>query len=536
MATDSFNKKPFSPRVAAATQYANGRSPNTPKLASQPLRPSPRRPLSTPSPASDKSFSTPVKNISPNVTPRSSARLSRAESAHPTPTGTPTQSTVPNGRIVPKQPSQLETGDSRMKKAGAIAERSHSDLNRVRSNQDVPNKNGSTAASSPSVASSSINPEAQGSYFFFANEAGRPKDETRPKISPDHKKSPSFVYANGQHIPHTYPSTNGSALSRPNDSSTTSANKDLPNYRPGAGVLGHSSSPPLFMHAGVGPRSASPPKKPQSSPISQGPASPPLGLPSIPNVISSSQDRRTSEDSCVRTHKAPSFSSVDSGLGNASRPRPISIPQAPASPDDGSNSVSDAAANARRERKVLDLEISNSSLLAINRSLEKEVKRQKTELRRMRRMSRNSTFGKSLASNVTFRTVSGATSDLVTNDDLDAVEEDDDDLIGEDLESSDGTSLTSEPTSPSAIAQNDARHRKSDQRRLKQDLDQHKELLADSQKMNYSLKKCLGVTDQLIKDGKKALDHEVWTSDIHLGGRVLSRDDEREDEEAQGPG
>jgi len=41
---------------------------------------------------------------------------------------------------------------------------------------------------------------------------------------------------------------------------------------------------------------------------------------------------------------------------------------------------------------VLDLEISNSSLLAINRSLEKEIRKQKAELRRFRRMSRAGVF------------------------------------------------------------------------------------------------------------------------------------------------
>lgn len=58
-----------------------------------------------------------------------------------------------------------------------------------------------------------------------------------------------------------------------------------------------------------------------------------------------------------------------------------------------SKSVSELAADARRERKVLDLEISNSSLLAINSSLEREVRRQKAELKRFRRLSRAGKFG-----------------------------------------------------------------------------------------------------------------------------------------------
>jgi hypothetical protein len=65
-----------------------------------------------------------------------------------------------------------------------------------------------------------------------------------------------------------------------------------------------------------------------------------------------------------------------------------SLPQSPTAQSNPPNSLAAAAANARRERKVLDLEISNSSLLAINRQLEREVRRQKTEIRRFRRLSR----------------------------------------------------------------------------------------------------------------------------------------------------
>jgi hypothetical protein len=50
-------------------------------------------------------------------------------------------------------------------------------------------------------------------------------------------------------------------------------------------------------------------------------------------------------------------------------------------------------------------------------------------------------------------------------------------------------------------------------------------MLADSQKMNQSLKRCLGWTEQLIKDGQKALEYRVHASDVRLGGRVLVSED-----------
>ena len=73
-----------------------------------------------------------------------------------------------------------------------------------------------------------------------------------------------------------------------------------------------------------------------------------------------------------------------------------------------------------------------------------------------------------------------------------------------------------------SMAVRDARHRKRDEERLQLDLSKHQQLLVDSQKMNQSLKRCLGWTEELIKEGKRALDYKVRPSDIEVGGRVLT--------------
>jgi hypothetical protein len=83
------------------------------------------------------------------------------------------------------------------------------------------------------------------------------------------------------------------------------------------------------------------------------------------------------------------------------------------------------------------------------------------------------------------------------------------------------------------MAENDLRHRKKDEKRLQLDLSKHQQLLIDSQKMNQSLKRCLGWTEELISEGKKALEYHVRVSDVELGGRVLAPD-EVEDEAEQG--
>jgi hypothetical protein len=191
------------------------------------------------------------------------------------------------------------------------------------------------------------------------------------------------------------------------------------------------------------------------------------------------------------------------------------------------------AANARRERKVLDLEISNSSLLAINRSLEKEVRKQKSEIRRFRRMTRAGRFATDANSNLEeFSAIGmhelGNLSDMPEEDDNNEPEENDD------AEDSSDSSLDESMMTVPALAERDAAHRVRDEKRLQLDISKHQEILNDSQKMNQSLGRCLTRTEQLIKDAQKALEYQV-----KLGGRVLSSeelydDDEEEEEESKG--
>ena len=175
---------------------------------------------------------------------------------------------------------------------------------------------------------------------------------------------------------------------------------------------------------------------------------------------------------------------------------------------------------------MLDLEISNSSLLAINASLEREVRRQKAELKRFRRLSRAGRF--SLAPGERFGR---------TSDDFSAVEEDEAvDIFGlpsastgmnEDF-SDDEESMTSsaEPLSPSAHSTQESDRLVRDEKRLQIDIQKHKELLVQSQAMNQSIKRCMYATEEMIREGKKALEYHVRISDVKLGGRVLSTHDD----------
>ncbi|MCJ1301507.1 hypothetical protein MMC08_004308 [Hypocenomyce scalaris] len=202
----------------------------------------------------------------------------------------------------------------------------------------------------------------------------------------------------------------------------------------------------------------------------------------------------------------------------------IATPPSPSKPNLGQNKLdymNELAANARRERKVLDLEISNSSLLAINRTLEREMRKQNAELRRFRRLSRSGR----LSMATTTRSVSSRLSTLGESDNLSNISGFSEEEADE-PEFSDGEdSIEDGMLSPNAQAEHDARLRAKDEKRLQLDLSKHQELLIDSQKLNQSLKRCLGWTEELISEGKKALEYHVRVSDVEVGGRVLAPDE-----------
>lgn len=193
------------------------------------------------------------------------------------------------------------------------------------------------------------------------------------------------------------------------------------------------------------------------------------------------------------------------------------------------DSVCESIANARRERKVQDLEITNASLEAINRTLERQLRKQTAELRRHRRMSRSKALS-AASSRVTSLALTEPltdVSDVDENRETDYGEADDVDSLYDSDQSSNVSISTEDILLPGAKIE--ARRRR-DEKRLQLDLTKHQELLIDSQKMNQSLKRCLDYTEVLIKEGHKALEYRVRVSDIKLGGRILAPPDEDDED------
>jgi len=202
--------------------------------------------------------------------------------------------------------------------------------------------------------------------------------------------------------------------------------------------------------------------------------------------------------------------------------------------------LNDLVANARRERKVQDLQITNASLEAINRTLERQLRKQTAEIRRFKRLSRSGRLSLASAGS---RIPSDSTVDggglARAGLGLDDLSEEESEMEEEDaeLEEEDDMSPSddSDDLSPPAKAIRDTQRRRRDEKRLQLDLTKHQQLLIDSQKMNQSLKRCLGWTEELIKEGKRALEYRVRVSEIELGGRVLAPEEVEGLEEDEEP-
>ncbi|RVX73954.1 hypothetical protein B0A52_02844 [Exophiala mesophila] len=234
--------------------------------------------------------------------------------------------------------------------------------------------------------------------------------------------------------------------------------------------------------------------------------------------------------SLTSSNTMPTSANSDAGSSDISKlsGRPNSLPDHPTESVSSPQPQLDGAANARRERKVLDLEISNSSLLAINKTLERELRKQSVELRRFRRLSRSGRL--SLAP--TTRSMSGQSAyslDTVTEMDGDEphLSDGEDESDFDEPDDEDGSILSNESGSLTGSSAR-SRQRARDEKRLMLDLSKHQQLLIDSQKLSQSIKRCMTCTEELIRDGNKALEYRVGIGDVKLGGRVLN--DEELDE------
>ncbi|PBP26302.1 hypothetical protein BUE80_DR002618 [Diplocarpon rosae] len=586
--------RPPKPTFSAAAKSAN-RSPLTPRVAGSvpptTATPSSRRPARSESTTPGAKEDLPVSTfLCHNVTPRSGPRRVRIGSPNSTPTANPSGISAPGDLFKGADASVVYTAglgitgiEKDIPKRPYISP-SPSASEVVYSKAPAQNGSGDSKfffASEAKTAQPSRPPlQARGSStFFYANGDSvpdRPKSSSASavgSIAGEDRSQPKFFHANGTP---DLPTTSSSYFPPPRPSSVLSSSSRTAPPRQGLQSTGPLSS---------SQRPASPSKLNQYASISSictTPVLPPPDLtrPQQPvrgqstNSIVSA--RRVSIEATQRSghSRSGSASSADGKILHPARKMsansyespvpgsPLSLATSaqqyfpeevleeatagilgagfrspilsPVKTNQSIDELNELAANARRERKVLDLEITNSSLAAINRTLEREMRKQAAELRSYRRLSRSGRLSIATAKSIRTSTDSFAGNDgegLVLSDMSE--EEEFQEADNSEEETSDESSV-----SPSTMEESDLRHRKRDEKRLQLDLSKHQQLLIDSQKMNQSLKRCLGWTEELISEGRKALEYRVRITDVRFGGRVLAPDelDPRDAEEVDNEG
>ncbi|KAH2337418.1 hypothetical protein KXW87_006298 [Aspergillus fumigatus] len=546
--------KPFTPTLSAAFNRTS-KSPLTPKLANPSAYRTPKRLALSEHPSSTPDAET-ASFLSVNVTPRSGSRNSRRD-------GFSSPGNAPSSGQSSPQVQYSHAGVGHVASSGGC----RTERSPARSNGKLEPSRGNRAKTLTTERPNTPRPNSYSDsstsrMFFHAYDARSPNSsdgDIRSKQLSKPSSPATFVYANGEQEEQTQGEeaniTAPTVKRRSIGSSRLAlAPKALPVTSPrlrpakladSTARLSDATSQVSSPRDGISEVSS----QAHSSFSGAFPARTPI--PAVRHIKSSSLDSASSGvhpkeglkpspiivstvGSPVETESAASESmpglrprilsngsmtSVDTHLSSAA--------QSPVKSDTG-QANNDVVLNARIERKILDLEISNSSLLAINRTLEREMRKQNAELRRYRRLSRSGRL--SMAPST--RSFSG-TSLGITNE----LDEEASELSSirspEELSeySDEDSTMDSGVVSPDSLADHDARHRVKDEKRFFVDLAKHQELLADSQKINQSLKRCLGWTEELIKEGKKALEYSVHVNDVQLGGRVLSPEELHEEAE-----
>ncbi|KAI6086728.1 hypothetical protein F4821DRAFT_237843 [Hypoxylon rubiginosum] len=577
--------RPQMPSLSAAAARAMNRNPLTPKIASKTTQKPPT--LAATTPANQRTQHTTAVNatepspfasqLSSNITPRSGSRQVRVDSANSTPNGTPSleRRETWDPRSSFGLPSPRFEGEAMRRPVFASVTPDPNSRERQDGHHGLDSKFFHASDAKPPRPTSASNKTApsKGPTFFYANGntiESKPSHSTSFTPVPSHSQDslPSkFMYANGAPETRSTPTppisrSSGSGVSLAPRTSTnrsgtsTPIGGHLPSHRPlspeklpsqvpttsKANIPAPARpqlgpSPPGFRRSSTGPglRPGGHSRQGSLAKIEQVPSAPklaspqqspeafvPINVPSTPAPLTLASIIQAAEDFAENEGSASPGDEVRSGL------------QSPTKSVHSADPLSELVVNARRERKVQDLQITNASLEAINRTLERQLRKQTAEIRRFRRMSRtglslSSTTSPGRESLVAFSEQGIGIMDLSDLSEMSEAEAEAEAKEEEDSFDSDSGS-GSGSLSPSVMAERDAKHRKRDEARLQLDLSKHQQLLVDSQKINQSIKRCLDWTEELINEGRKALEYNVRVSDVELGGRVLNPLEEEDDE------
>lgn len=161
-------------------------------------------------------------------------------------------------------------------------------------------------------------------------------------------------------------------------------------------------------------------------------------------------------------------------------------------PENPAESVNLQVKQARSDRKIMDLEISNASLMAVNKYLEKKLRSQAKDIQYLKVSNEN--------------LIPGQVSET----------ESEDDASDDELENTHDDDQTAESTnqSPEEIELTEKT------KLIEQRMQSHIKFLESSEKVNKMMRHCLMITDSLLQQANKSLEYEVDPLDVKYGLQV----------------
>ncbi|KAK9236229.1 hypothetical protein V1525DRAFT_407655 [Lipomyces kononenkoae] len=205
---------------------------------------------------------------------------------------------------------------------------------------------------------------------------------------------------------------------------------------------------------------------------------------------------------------SPTFSSLSQGSAQSTGDDPDD--------HDTPSAVPVETDSARTNRKIMDLEISNASLLAINRTLEREMRGQSRDLRALKRWIQRHNIG-----GVDFDADMHSVSETDEDSSIDDESGDESKSSGDD----DDEDVTIGPFSSKHSAESGKDTLSKSVLERDELVQEEKDLLEAYQAVNGSITNCIFMSDVLLKEAQASLSFKVSEEDLRLGGRVLSYDD-----------
>lgn len=151
---------------------------------------------------------------------------------------------------------------------------------------------------------------------------------------------------------------------------------------------------------------------------------------------------------------------------------------------------------ARSDRKIMDLEISNASLMAVNKYLEKKLRNQAKDIQYLKVSNKDPTTGLPYT---------------IETDSEDDISDDDDD--NDNTQTSINTeNLLNQSPEEAELAEKT--------KLIEQRMQSHIQFLKSSEKVNNMMRNCLMLTDSLLQQANKSLAYEVDPSDVKYGLQV----------------